>query len=118
LAVAPKSNAVYSAWKSVRSVVQQGGSLAVPMHLRNAPTGLMKRMGMGAGYRYAHDEADGYAAGETYLPDEVVGTRFYEPQPRGLEARIAERLAELRRRDDEAQSAPHTGKPESPNKPR
>jgi putative ATPase len=69
------------------------------MHLRNAPTQLMKGLGHGAGYRYAHDEADGYAAGETYLPEGLPAQRFYEPAPRGLEIRIAERLAELRAMD-------------------
>jgi putative ATPase len=118
LAVAPKSNAVYSAWNTVRSVVHKGGSLPVPVHLRNAPTKLMKSMGMGAGYRYVHDEADGYAAGEQYLPENVSGLPFYEPVPRGLELRIGERLAELRKRDEEAGNVAATGNPESPNKPR
>jgi putative ATPase len=117
LAVAPKSNAVYTAWNAVRAVVKAGGTSPVPMHLRNAPTALMKRLGAGAGYRYAHDEAGGYAAGEHYLPSDLHGTRFYEPVPRGLEARIAERLAELRRLDAAArseqagQAEPSTGKP-------
>ena len=105
LAVAPKSNAVYKAWGAVKAQVQQGGTQAVPMHLRNAPTRLMKDVGMGEGYRYAHDEADGYAAGEQYLPPALAGLRFYEPVARGLELRIGERLAELRRRDDEANKA-------------
>ncbi len=102
LAVAPKSNAVYKAWNAVREVVRQDGSRPVPMHLRNAPTKLMKGLGHGAGYRYAHDEAGGYAAGETYLPDGLPQQRYYEPVPRGLEQRIAERLAELRRLDAES----------------
>ena len=105
LAMAPKSNAVYKAWGAVKAQVQQGGTQAVPMHLRNAPTRLMKDVGMGEGYRYAHDEADGYAAGEEYLPPALAGVRFYEPVARGLELRIGERLAELRRRDDEANKA-------------
>ena len=71
------------------------------MHLRNAPTPLMKRMGHGAGYRYAHDEAQGYSAGETYLPEGLPQQRFYEPSGRGLEQRIAERLTALRRLDDD-----------------
>ena len=105
LAIAPKSNASYKAWSAVRAVVQNDGSRPVPMHLRNAPTRLMKDIGMGAGYRYAHDEPSGYAAGETYLPPGLPATRFYEPVPRGLEQRIADRLAELRRLDSEADKA-------------
>jgi putative ATPase len=104
LAVAPKSNAVYKAWNAVREVVRNDGSRPVPLHLRNAPTKLMKGLGHGAGYRYAHDEAGGYAAGERYLPEGLTVQRFYEPVLRGLEQRIAERLAELRRLDaDSAQ---------------
>ena len=102
LAVAPKSNAVYTAWNAVRAVVQQGGTRPVPAHLRNAPTRLMKDLGHGQGYRYAHDEEGGYAAGENYLPPGLAQTRFYEPVPRGLEQRIAERLAELRRLDEQS----------------
>ena len=105
LAVAPKSNAVYEAWNAVRAVVQKDGSRPVPMHLRNAPTKLMKEVGMGEGYRYAHDEPDGYAAGETYLPPGLAKERFYEPVPRGLEQRIADRLAELRRLDAQTKKA-------------
>jgi putative ATPase len=100
LAVAAKSNAVYKAWNSVRALVKQDVSRPVPDHLRNAPTRLMKQLGHGANYRYAHDEADGYAAGETYLPAGLEGQRFYEPVPRGLELRIGEKLAELRARDE------------------
>ncbi len=99
LAIAPKSNAVYKAWNQVRELVRSDGSRPVPMHLRNAPTKLMKGMGHGAGYRYAHDEAGGYAAGERYLPDGLPQQRFYAPVSRGLEARIADRLAELRALD-------------------
>ncbi len=99
LAVAPKSNAVYKAWGAVREQVQGDGSRAVPMHLRNAPTRLMQGLGHGDGYRYAHDEPGAYAAGERYLPDGLVGRRFYEPVPRGLEQRIGERLAALREQD-------------------
>jgi putative ATPase len=102
LAVAPKSNAVYKAWSALREQVGRDGTHPVPVHLRNAPTALMKSLGVGAGYRYAHDEADGYAAGETYLPPHLVGRRFYEPVPRGLEQRISEKLTDLRRRDTEA----------------
>ena len=96
LAMAPKSNAVYGAWNAVRALVRSDGTRPVPEHLRNAPTQLMKDLGHGQGYRYAHDEAGGFAAGETYLPDGLPQTRFYEPVPRGLELRIGERLAELR----------------------
>ncbi len=102
LAVAPKSNAVYSAWNAVREIVKTGGSSPVPVHLRNAPTRLMKDLGMGAGYRYAHDEADGFAAGVDYLPEGLPQRQFYEPVPRGLELRIGERLAEMRRLDAQA----------------
>ena len=105
LAVAPKSNAVYTAWNAVRALVQQGGTRPVPAHLRNAPTRLMKVIGHGQGYRYAHDEEGGYAAGESYLPPGLAKTRFYEPVPRGLEQRIGERLAELRRLDEQAKKA-------------
>ncbi len=99
LAMAAKSNAVYTAWNTVRALVKQDGSRPVPMHLRNAPTRLMKELGHGRDYRYAHDEADAYAAGAQYLPDGLPQQQFYQPAPRGLEARIGERLAELRRRD-------------------
>ncbi len=105
LAVAAKSNAVYNAWNSVRALVKQDVSRPVPDHLRNAPTRLMKQLGHGANYRYAHDEADGYAAGETYLPAGLEGQRFYEPVPRGLELRIGEKLADLRARDEAARKA-------------
>jgi putative ATPase len=109
LAVAPKSNAVYKAWNTLREQVGRDGTHPVPVHLRNAPTALMKSLGVGAGYRYAHDEADGYAAGETYLPPHLAGRRFYEPVPRGLELRIGEKLSELRRRDTEAPSVLRPG---------
>ena len=102
LAVAPKSNASYVAWKAACELVRNDGTRAVPAHLRNAPTRLMQDLGLGHGYRYAHDEPDAYAAGEHYLPPELATRRFYEPAPRGLEQRIAERLAEWRRRDEEA----------------
>jgi putative ATPase len=94
--MAPKSNAVYTAWNAVRELVRSDGTRPVPEHLRNAPTRLMKQLGHGAGYRYAHDEAGGFAPGETYLPEGLPRTRFYEPVARGLELRIGERLAELR----------------------
>jgi len=102
LAVAPKSNAVYKAWNAVRAWVKQDGTRPVPAHLRNAPTRLMKDLGHGRDYRYAHDEPGGYAAGESYWPDGLAPQAFYRPVARGLEQRIAERLAELRRLDDEA----------------
>ncbi|MDQ2780620.1 MAG: replication-associated recombination protein A [Pseudomonadota bacterium] len=105
LAVAAKSNAVYRAWSAVTALVRADGSRPVPMHLRNAPTKLMKGLGHGSGYRYAHDEPDGYAAGVTYLPDGLPQTRFYEPVPRGLEQRIAERLAQWRALDADARSS-------------
>jgi putative ATPase len=96
LAVAPKSNAAYKAYKAARAVVASEGTRPVPMHLRNAPTALMKQLDYGKGYRYAHDEAGGFAAGENYWPDGMGGVRFYEPVERGLEIRIRERLGELR----------------------
>ncbi len=102
LACAPKSNAVYKAFNEVMAEVRKRGSLEVPLHLRNAPTKLMKDLDYGEGYRYAHDEPDGYAAGEQYLPDELHGRQYYRPVPRGLEIRIGEKLEELRRRDREA----------------
>jgi putative ATPase len=106
LAVAPKSNAVYRAYKSVKAFIAQDGTRAVPLRLRNAPTRLMKDLDYGRGYRYAHDEEGGFAAGERYWPDDVDGPRFYEPVPRGLEIRIGERLDELRRLNDAANKKP------------
>jgi putative ATPase len=102
LAVAPKSNAVYSAFKAAQAFVAKDGTRAVPLRLRNAPTNLMKQLDYGRGYRYAHDEEGGFAAGERYWPDDVAGERFYEPVDRGLEIRIGERLAELRRLNEAA----------------
>ena len=96
LAVAAKSNAVYAAFNKTKALVKQTGSLAVPMHIRNAPTALMKDLGHGANYRYAHNEPGAFAAGETYLPAELVGTVLYEPTDRGLEGKIAEKLQQLR----------------------
>lgn len=101
LAVAPKSNAVYRAYQTARTFVAREGTRPVPLHLRNAPTRLMKALGHGEGYRYAHDEPDAFAAGERYFPDGVSAT-FYQPVPRGLEIRIGERLAELRARQAQA----------------
>ena len=105
LAVAPKSNAVYTAYKAARTFVARDGTRAVPLHLRNAPTALLRELGHGRAYRYAHDEPDAFAAGERYFPDGMEEPRFYEPVPRGLEIRIGEKLAELRRRNAEARAA-------------
>jgi len=96
LAVAAKSNALYKAYGEVRAVVENSGTLEVPLHLRNAPTKLMKNLGYGEGYRYAHDEPGGHSAGQQYLPDALAGTEFYQPTTRGLEGKIAEKLAQLR----------------------
>ena len=99
LAIAAKSNAVYTAYNEVRAFIAEDGSRPVPMHTRNAPTKLMKDLGMGKDYRYAHDEEGGYAAGENYLPDGVVQHAWYRPTDRGLEAKIRDKLATLRERD-------------------
>ncbi|WP_338860737.1 replication-associated recombination protein A [Mycetohabitans rhizoxinica] len=96
LAVAPKSNAGYNAYNAARRFVSQDRSRAVPVHLRNAPTKLMKELGYGHAYRYAHDEPDAYAAGETYLPDGMREPGWYAPVPRGLEQKIGEKLERLR----------------------
>lgn len=102
LACAPKSNAVYMGFNAAWRDARERGTLEVPLHIRNAPTKLMKNLGYSQGYRYAHNEDEGYAAGDSYLPDELVGTRYYEPVPRGLEIKIGEKLARLRARDSEA----------------
>ena len=102
LAVAPKSNAAYVAFGAAKAFIADDGTRPVPMRLRNAPTKLMKNLGYGKGYRYAHDEADAYAAGETYLPDDMTPQRFYTPTDRGLEAKIREKLDYLRTRDRES----------------
>jgi putative ATPase len=99
LACAPKSNAVYLAWNAALEDARGGGSLEVPAHLRNAPTRLMKELGHGAAYRYAHDEPDAYAAGERYFPDGMPERRYYRPVERGLEIRIREKLARLEELD-------------------
>ncbi len=99
LAVAAKSNAVYTAFNSAMKMAKNSGSLEVPLHLRNAPTKLMKELDYGKQYRYAHDEPNAYAAGENYLPEELAGQSWYHPVDRGLEAKIAERLAWLRELD-------------------
>ncbi len=95
LAVAPKSNAVYTAYGAARRFVKEDGSRPVPPHIRNAPTKLMKELGFGKEYRYAHDEPDAYAAGESYLPEGMHEPGWYRPTPRGLEAKIGQRLAYL-----------------------
>jgi putative ATPase len=97
LAVAPKSNALYKAYNAARDFVAKDGTRPVPLHLRNAPTALMKGLGYGREYRYAHDEPEAFAAGESYWPLDMKAPRFYEPVQRGLEIRIGEKLDELRR---------------------
>ncbi len=102
LAVAPKSNAVYVAYNAAKAFVKQDITRPVPMHLRNAPTKLMRELDYGKGYRYAHAEEGAFAAGENYLPEGMPAQQFYQPVPRGLEIRIGEKLAELRQRNREA----------------
>ena len=102
LAIAAKSNAGYMAYNQAKAFVKQDKSREVPVHLRNAPTKLMKELGYGHEYRYAHDEPNAYAAGETYLPDGIEEPRWYQPVPRGLEIKISEKLALLRKWDEEA----------------
>lgn len=104
LAVAPKSNAGYMAYNQARAFVKQDKSREVPVHLRNAPTKLMKELGYGRAYRYAHDEPHAYAAGETYFPEGITEPNWYQPVPRGLEIKIADKLRTLRQWDDEANS--------------
>lgn len=99
LACAPKSNAVYKGFNQAMADVRAGGSEEVPIHLRNAPTKLMKELGYGHEYRYAHDEPEGYAAGEHYFPEGMAPRRYYQPVPRGLEQKISEKLAHLRELD-------------------
>ena len=105
LACAAKSNAAYVAYNAARSLVQSDKSRPVPEHLRNAPTKLMKELGYGRAYRYAHDEADAYAAGENYFPEGLEDTGFYRPTGRGLEGKIAEKLAQLRELDARAKKS-------------
>ncbi len=102
LACAPKSNAAYVAYNNARAFVKNDKSRGVPLHLRNAPTKLMKELGYGHAYRYAHDEPEAYAAGEDYFPEEMPRVEFYRPTPRGLEGKIGERLAHLRELDKKA----------------
>ena len=104
LACAAKSNAVYAAYKQAMDDAQQSGSLEVPLHLRNAPTKLMKNEGYGENYRYAHDENDGFAAGEVYLPESIAERQYYHPVDRGLEIKIAEKLNHLRKLNQQARS--------------
>ena len=102
LACAPKSNAAYVAYNAVRAFIAADQSRPVPIHLRNAPTKLMKNLGYGSEYRYAHDEENAYAAGEQYLPDGIESKRWYEPTDRGLEGKIRDKLIALRERDAQA----------------
>jgi putative ATPase len=102
MAVAAKSNAVYNAYNAARAFVSADGTRPVPLHIRNAPTRLMKDLGYGKDYRYAHDEADAFAAGEDYFPEGMPAVSWYRPSGRGLEGRIREKLEELRRLNDEA----------------
>jgi putative ATPase len=99
LAIAPKSNAVYKAFNAAKAWVKKEGTRPVPLHLRNAPTQLMKQLDYGKGYRYAHDEEEGFAAGETYLPEGMAEPGFYKPVNRGLEIKIAEKLEQLKKRN-------------------
>ncbi len=108
LACAPKSNAVYTASKAAMEDAQSRGSLEVPLHLRNAPTRLMKDLGYGEEYRYAHDEKDGHAAGERYFPDDMSPVKYYHPVPRGMEIRIREKLEEIERRNQNQQTRQKT----------
>ena len=104
LAATAKSNAVYTAYGAAREFVQRDGTRPVPLHIRNAPTRLMKELGYGKDYRYAHDEEDAFAAGESYLPEGMPPVRWYEPTERGLEGKIKEKLEELRRRNAAARA--------------
>jgi putative ATPase len=102
LAIAAKSNAGYNAFNQAMAFVKKDKSREVPVHLRNAPTRLMKELGYGHAYRYAHDEPNAYAAGETYLPEGMDEPLWYQPVPRGMEAKIADKLAWLRQLDRDA----------------
>lgn len=105
LACAPKSNAVYKAFNNAMADVKAMGSLEVPLHLRNAPSRLMKELDYGKDYRYAHDEPEAYAAGENYFPEGMESRQYYFPVERGLEQKIAEKLARLRDLDKQAKKA-------------
>ena len=102
LASAAKSNAVYNAYNQAKADISQYASAEVPVHLRNAPTKLMKELGYGKEYRYAHDEPEAYAAGESYFPETMPETQYYQPVSRGLEIKIKEKLAHLRELDKQA----------------
>ncbi len=104
LAMAPKSNAVYTAFNEAKALIKQDGTRPVPLHLRNAPTKLMKDLAYGRDYRYAHDEENGFAAGETYFPEGMTPPQFYRPVERGLEIRLAEKLRELKKLNDRKNS--------------
>jgi len=104
LAIAPKSNAIYEAYNSARDFVRRDGTRPVPLHIRNAPTRLMKNLGYGKDYRYAHDEEGAYAAGEDYFPEGMPAVEWYKPTERGMESRIRERMEEMRRLDEEAKN--------------
>ena len=110
LAVAPKSNAGYMAYNKARAFVKGDATRPVPLHLRNAPTKLMKQLDYGRDYRYAHDEEGGFAAGESYLPDGMEEPGFYEPAPRGLEIKIGQKLQELRALNEAAKAGQRTGR--------
>lgn len=105
LACAAKSNAVYQASKSAAADAKEFGSLEVPLHLRNAPTRLMKELGYGEEYRYAHDEEGGFAAGENYFPEDMPARKYYHPVPRGLEIKIGEKLAGMARRNEQSKES-------------
>lgn len=113
LAAAPKSNAGYIAYKRARALVQGDGSRPVPLHLRNAPTQLMQQLDYGKDYRYAHDEPEGFAAGENYFPQGMEPPLLYEPVPRGLEIKIGEKLQALRQRNLQARQSPPPSGPET-----
>jgi putative ATPase len=108
LACAPKSNAVYTAAKAAMADARDKGSMEVPLHMRNAPTRLMKDLGYGEDYRYAHNEDDAHAAGESYFPDDMSPVKYYHPVPRGLEIRIREKLEEIAQRNQDAKNRPKT----------
>jgi len=116
MACAAKSNAVYTAYQAASDDAKSMGSLEVPLHLRNAPTRLMKEIGYGKGYRYAHDEPDAYAAGERYFPEGMPDRRYYVPAPRGLEIKIGEALEARRARDRQKGGAPRSARdPSAPD---
>ncbi len=111
MATAAKSNAVYTALSRARQAVQSNDSYEVPMHLRNAPTGMMKKMGYGKEYQYAHDHDDAFVPGESYFPEQLDGSEYYFPVSRGLEIRIGEKLARLRKLNTESRSRRYRNKP-------